>query len=803
MSSVLLSSSFLAAILSLRPQPERVKLASDLLTFAGAIDQRPALFQALMEIEFAQHSPENVVVHFLRSNSVASKCLDFLMERMGREFFKEVLGEVVASIVEADTLELDPLAEDGPGSEDSSSGAEPIPCDEGLAEVLGVRWAVQGRRAARLCDIVGACVAGITCGEAEAAAPSDLRKAAGFVKNLAVTAGVQPNSPIATMVMLRLLNPSIVSPQRWGFNMEEVTSQGRRNLLMVSKVVQKLSNQALFDDGKVFLQPLNPFLTAVQPLVDQWLLRFANADEACGQPSQPPSREESAAAAEALRGILVASRGGLLEALQRLAPDKDNVKTLDAAIQETENWELQQPLPSRSEESPSLSESFEETTGSSGVTPPPSLDGESMKPSHRHIRAPRPEIPLNGSEPAAVHFPSLLRVAGRTSDGRGVLQIFGNSPPGPDHQATLGSADELVEHPYVLIHCQVRRSGSSGGQPPIRWLLDFYRGSLERKYKKNIVALYLLHPSAWIRLLMKVVRPVVSPKFWVKLHHASSLDDLAKEADVPLGMLAFPPDVILYDLVECQRLKPTKGGCCGDESAEWEDRFPPPAAHRFFGVPLEEAAARCYCGTSGYPAPIADAFQFLHVTRAFSMDSIFRRSGAAKDVGMLRAVSQHGYRVCFSGVVSPYTVASYVKEYLRTIPNGGIFGAQCREAALALFATSGQDQDCAAVSAVLSDLPTPSLSLLRDLLGFLRLVADHSEESHMDPSAVATCIALALFPVADQEQSETSPLGKGLIEQRRSSAFCYHLLQNYHTLFPPSLMLTSTSPRNSPLMFRG
>jgi hypothetical protein len=64
--------------------------------------------------------------------------------------------------------------------------------------------------------------------------------------------------------------------------------------------------------------------------------------------------------------------------------------------------------------------------------------------------------------------------------------------------------DEYVENDYVIILFTV------GGEhkPPWTWMYKAY-SALNKKYKKNLKTMYVVHPNMWIKLIMEAMRAVI------------------------------------------------------------------------------------------------------------------------------------------------------------------------------------------------------------------------------------------------------------------------------------------------------
>lgn len=58
--------------------------------------------------------------------------------------------------------------------------------------------------------------------------------------------------------------------------------------------------------------------------------------------------------------------------------------------------------------------------------------------------------------------------------------------------------------------------------PPLNW------GSppVQRKYKKNLKAAYIIHASTLVRMTLKLFKPFISSKFWKKLVYIDQVTDI-------------------------------------------------------------------------------------------------------------------------------------------------------------------------------------------------------------------------------------------------------------------------------------
>ncbi|XP_059899943.1 bcl-2/adenovirus E1B 19 kDa-interacting protein 2-like protein isoform X1 [Gadus macrocephalus] len=88
----------------------------------------------------------------------------------------------------------------------------------------------------------------------------------------------------------------------------------------------------------------------------------------------------------------------------------------------------------------------------------------------------------------------------------------------------VGTLDLMVSQDYAVVYL------CAGGQkeklPGIGWLRDCYT-TIQRRLRKNLKALYVLHPTWYIKALITFIKPFISSKFSRKLQFVSSLSELS------------------------------------------------------------------------------------------------------------------------------------------------------------------------------------------------------------------------------------------------------------------------------------
>ncbi|KAL7644301.1 UNVERIFIED_CONTAM: hypothetical protein RMT77_005128 [Armadillidium vulgare] len=106
----------------------------------------------------------------------------------------------------------------------------------------------------------------------------------------------------------------------------------------------------------------------------------------------------------------------------------------------------------------------------------------------------------------------------------------------------LTTLDQLIGEDYVLVYLHGATTRSN--MPSFAWLKRCYQ-MIDRRLRKNLQGLYLVHPSFWVKTVVLMARPFVSSKFSRKLRFISNLKELSKV--IPLDQVCIPSRVKQYD----------------------------------------------------------------------------------------------------------------------------------------------------------------------------------------------------------------------------------------------------------------
>jgi len=119
---------------------------------------------------------------------------------------------------------------------------------------------------------------------------------------------------------------------------------------------------------------------------------------------------------------------------------------------------------------------------------------------------------------------------------------------------TVSMLDMLVADDYVIIYFQ---GGSTSDQmPPFSWLRKCYHlidrrhvshteVGLDRRLRKNLKTIYLVHPTLWLKTVVTMTKPFISSKFSKKIYFIYALNDLGKL--ICMDQVEIPDEVLKHD----------------------------------------------------------------------------------------------------------------------------------------------------------------------------------------------------------------------------------------------------------------
>ncbi|XP_013366994.1 PREDICTED: rho GTPase-activating protein 8 isoform X1 [Chinchilla lanigera] len=317
----------------------------------------------------------------------------------------------------------------------------------------------------------------------------------------------------------------------------------------------------------------------------------------------------------------------------------------------------------------------------------------------------------------------ILQVAGEDRYGRRVVTFSCcRMPPSHElnHQRLLEylkfTLDQHVEHDYTIVYFHYGLN--SRNKPSLSWLQSAYK-EFDRKYKKNLKALYVVHPTSFIKVLWNLFRPLISHKFGKKVTYFSYLSELREH--LQCEQLPIPPEVLRYD----EKLRSLQEGRPPPPTKTPPPR--PPLPTQQFGVSLQYLKEK----NQGELIPPVLRLTVTYLREnGLHTEGLFRRSASAQTVRQVQRLLDQD-----------------VESSLRV--------THCRQ--------------------ILRSLPEHNYAVLRYLMAFLHAVSQESILNKMNSSNLACVFGLNLIWPSQGTSSLSALLPLNL--------FTELLIEYYETIF--------------------
>ncbi|XP_078725109.1 rho GTPase-activating protein 1-like [Lampetra fluviatilis] len=435
--------------------------------------------------------------------------------------------------------------------------------------------------------------------------------------------------------------------------------------------------------------------------------------DSAAQPAQPANGRQASSRPSAFLASEDGHAGGF-EALSLTSEERKAEQEFEAiAAQELERDENEQKQLQGGHPSPPVP-----------TRPPPERPAAEKATSP--VPGARPQLdPQHPYYDVARH--GIVEVVGEDNLGRKVI-IFSCCRMPPTHQLNHHklleylryTLDQYVESDYTLIYFHYGLT--SENKPSFQWLLNAYR-EFDRKYKKNLKALYVVHPTNFIRVLWSFLKPFISYKFGRKVMYFNYLSELHLQMKDP--MLIIPPEVVRFDEEKNKRSK-----VMAPTAAQASVAADIPATQQF-GVGLKRLAEN-----SGQliPLVVRDTVAYLK-EHGLQTEGIFRRSASTQALRETQERYNRGQPVDFQALGDVHLAAVILKTFLRELPEPLL--------TFSLFpyiiSVQGLQKDArgAAVVEMVKKLPEENRAVLNHLLDFLKLVEQHSGVNKMSGENLA------------------------------------------------------------------
>jgi len=276
--------------------------------------------------------------------------------------------------------------------------------------------------------------------------------------------------------------------------------------------------------------------------------------------------------------------------------------------------------------------------------------------------------------------------------------------------------DPVVEHDYVLVY--VHSNVASENKPSFGTLRRIY-GIFNRKYKKNLKNLFIMHPGFWVKMTFKLFKPFISSKFWKKLHYIDSPEQLYEHLD--------RAQVRLPEAVQGAAAIPTVPPLFGVTLAEALQARPQP------DVPEDQRL----------PLVVAHVIEHL-AARALLAEGLFRLAGPQQQINSLRRMYDRGEEVDLHLVDDVHVVSGVLKLWLRELPEP-VIPFTLYSPFIATQRETDANRWRAGMRSLLLSLPPENRCLLRKLTQFMKLVASNCEHNKMTAANLGICFGPSLM----------------------------------------------------------
>ncbi|XP_037070417.1 rho GTPase-activating protein 1-like [Pollicipes pollicipes] len=316
--------------------------------------------------------------------------------------------------------------------------------------------------------------------------------------------------------------------------------------------------------------------------------------------------------------------------------------------------------------------------------------------------------------------------------------------------------NQYVEQDYSLVYFHYGLN--SKNKPPLSWLWQAYR-AFDRKYKKNLKALYLVHPTNFIRVVYNLFRPAISVKFGKKILYVNYLHELRNH--LPMDQITIPEPVLEHDrtLVSKPLRLPTTPSV----------QFHTPLETQQFGVALQ--FIKEHNGGDPIAPVVRQCVEFLSQPDLLETEGLFRRSANVRLINQLQSQFNHAETV---QLTDAHVAAVLIKSFLRELEEP-LMTFDLHDEIVQVQALPRSERGMAVKSLVLEKLPEDNYVVLKYIIHFLGKVMDRSDLNKMTSANLAVVFGPNLIWHHNRQMS-LAAIGP-------INTFTDYLLQNHHQLF--------------------
>ncbi|XP_074231784.1 rho GTPase-activating protein 8 isoform X2 [Camelus bactrianus] len=355
-----------------------------------------------------------------------------------------------------------------------------------------------------------------------------------------------------------------------------------------------------------------------------------------------------------------------------------------------------------------------------------------------------PVAPMAGPDPAlSMNHPfydvarhGILQVAGEDRLGRRVVTFSCcRMPPSHElnHRRLLEylqyTLDQYVESDYTIVYFHYGLN--SQNKPSLGWFQSAYK-EFDRRHRKNLKALYVVHPTNFIRVLWNILRPLISHKFGKKVTYFNYLSELREH--LRDDQLIVPPEVLRHD----EELRNLHTGRLPPPTKTPPPR--PPLPTQQFGVSLKYLKDK----NQGELIPPVLRFTVTYLReKGLRTEGLFRKSASVQTIREIQRLYNQGKPVNFDDYGDIHIPAVILKTFLRELPQP-LLTFEAYEQILGITSVESSLR-VTCCRQILQRLPEHNYAVLRYLMGFLHEVSRESIFNKMNSSNLACVFGLNLI----------------------------------------------------------
>ncbi|KAJ3127859.1 hypothetical protein HK098_005635 [Nowakowskiella sp. JEL0407] len=259
------------------------------------------------------------------------------------------------------------------------------------------------------------------------------------------------------------------------------------------------------------------------------------------------------------------------------------------------------------------------------------------------------------------------------------------------------------------------------------WLLNAYY-SIEYLFKKNLLQLYIVHPSPWIKPFLQLITPIISPKFNKKIVWVNNIKELGYY--IPMRKITISESLSQFDQSFTSTIPP-----------------PPLPPSILFSTPLSSLPPQYTSPTTHLPLLIHDCISRIlpHIS---TTTGLFRKSPSSLLLAEVKRFYENNVKVDLNEYWEYDDVhlwCTLMKVYVRELP-GAVFGSEMvKVVSLIAVKPNLKSKITYIKTQILPRLSTLHTLLLREIFDLLHKISVNSNINLMTSTNLALIWATNLL----------------------------------------------------------